>query len=119
MLEIFSNEFQITSRNTSDEERDFYKNLPLELFRILDLFGGNTFNNGLYRVHSFKSSLKWASIIADSFSAYRHKIYPFGFDWMGRQFCTNTSSDAIFMFDPATFEDLKSEEGIISFHNET
>lgn len=119
MIKKFLDRFFITSeRSIPEEGKDFYKNLPLELFKILDLFGGDTFNNGLYRIHSFESSVRWALIIADYFNHYRHKIYPFGFDWMGRQFCLSTSNDILFMFDPATAESFELRQTLTLLHNE-
>jgi hypothetical protein len=119
MIKIFLDRFNITSKRSIVEEgNDFYKNLPVELFKVLDLFGGATFNNGLYRLHSFESSARWALIVADYFNQYRHKIYPFGFDWMGRQFCLSTSNDIIFMFDPATGESFELRHTLAILHNE-
>jgi len=119
MIKIFLDRFNITSkRSIAEEGKDFYKNLPVELFQLLDLFGGATFNNGLYRIHSFGSSVQWALIIAEYFGQYRNKIYPFGFDWMGRQFCLSTSSDILFMFDPATGESFELRQALTLLHDE-
>lgn len=119
MIKAFLNFFNLTSRKeTTGEGNEFYKDLPLELFEILEKYGGATFNNGLYRIHSFKSSVKWALITAEYFSQYQNKIYPFGFDWMGRQFCLSTSNDILFMFDPGTGESFELKQTLTLLHNE-
>ncbi len=120
MLTRFSDKFIITtSSSTVDEDKDFYRDLPKELFELMNSFGGSSFNNGLYRIHSFKSSMQWSLLIAEYFNQYNHKIYPFSFDWMGRQFCLSISnSNTIYMFDPATGEDFELQQTIYSFHNE-
>lgn len=119
MIDTFSHKFNITSKsNIIEKGKDFYKDLPVELFNLLDSFGGSTFNNGLYRIHSFASSVQWALIIAEYFNQYQHKIYPFGFDWMGRQFCLSTSNDILFMFDPATGGVFELRQTLTLLHDE-
>lgn len=118
-MKAFLQKFNRTSEErTPEREKDFYKNLPPELFDLLDQCGGATFNHGLYRIHSFDSSVKWALIISAYFSQYQHKIYPFGFDWMGRQFCLSTSGDILYMFDPGTGQDFEFQQTLTLLHNE-
>lgn len=119
MFNFFLNKFCITQRIDVNEDKSFYKNLPTELFNLIDLFGGSSFSNGLYRIHTFRTSLQWSLLIGECFPAYQSKIYPFGFDWMGRQFCIdNDNKGIIFMFDPAMWEDLKMKKQLSTFHNE-
>ena len=81
--------------------------------------GGCSFNLGLYRTHNFNSSLRWAINISDFFPKYKHKIIPFGYDWVGRQFAIDTQKKGvIYMFDPATAEDFELEQSLAQFHNE-
>ncbi len=119
MIETFLHKFKRTSEERIVEQgKDFYKDLPTELFKLIDQCGGVTFNQGLYRIHSFESSIKWALTIADYFNQYQHKIYPFGFDWMGRQFCLGTSGDILYMFDPATGQNFELRQTLTLLHNE-
>jgi len=77
-----------------------------------------TFRGGLYRTHAIISSIHWAIIIENYFPAYLGKIIPFGYDWMGRQFCNYKGDpNLILMFDPATVEGYELEQNIIDFHN--
>lgn len=78
--------------------------------------GGNTFNNGLYRIHTFRNSVKWSLLMAEYFKEYANKFYPFGFDWLGRQFCL--SGDTVIVFDMATGEIYQMQQSIASFHDE-
>jgi hypothetical protein len=118
MVRIFLDTFKKTSQVPSIGDSDFFKNLPANLFQLLELFGNSSFNYGLYRIHSFESSVKWSILLGNYFKGYTNKIYPFGFDWMGRQFAINELGDSIFMFDPATMEDLVMKKDVLSFHNE-
>ncbi len=114
----FFETFSITEKGSPQNDKDFYKDLPKELFETLDLYGGDTFNNGLYRVHSFKSSVKWSLLLGEYFTAYQSKVYPFGFDWMGRQFTLNKEGNMIFVFIPATLEVFEIEKTLSIFHKE-
>jgi hypothetical protein len=119
MFKPFSDKFYITvDNNNLSEDKGFYKDLPSELVELLNSFGGSTINYGLYRIHTFKSSLQWSLLISEYFTNYEHQIYPFGFDWMGRQFCLNKTASTIYMFDPATGEDFKLEQSLSLFHND-
>lgn len=118
ILRNFLSKFNETEQHSVEEDKSFYKDLPSELYELLKLEGGATFDNGLYRVHTFTSSLKWSLLIAEFFNDYSNKIYPFGFDWMGRQFCLRSSGDMLLMFDPATGEAFELEQTISLLHNE-
>lgn len=117
-MNFFLKGLNITSKGFLQEDVDFYKNLPKALFETLSLYGGDTLNKGLYRIHSFRSSVKWSLLLGEYFMGYQGEIYPFGFDWMGRQFCINKENNIIFMFDPATLEDFKMEMSLSLFHKE-
>lgn len=118
MLNNFLNTFKETGRIVIEEDKSFYKDLPSELYGLLEMHAGATFDKGLYRVHTFNGSLKWSLLIAEFFNDYANKIYPFGYDWMGRQFCSKTSGDMLFMFDPATGEAFELEQTIELLHDE-
>lgn len=101
-----------------NENEDFFKSLPFELHELIRKFGGKCFFNGGYRVHTFQTSVKWNFIISEYFKNYSQKIYPFSFDWMGRQFCLSILNDSnIYMFDPSTGEDFILNQSIAQFHN--
>jgi len=118
MLEIFLTKFGITSKQPRDEDDDIFTGLPSELFELFKLIGGATFDRGLYRLHTFKSSVKWSIRLAEYFPSYKNQIFPFGYDWLSRQFCIDKSNQFVFMFDPATVEDFKLEKSLSAFHNE-
>ncbi len=117
MLQDFLRKFNMTEQITPEEDKLFYKDLPSEFYSLIDLLGGTAFDNGLYRVHSFKSSVNWSLLIADFFNDYSNRIYPFGYDWMGRQFCLKSSGEILLMFDPATGQVFELKQSIISLHN--
>lgn len=100
------------------ESRDLVASLPRELSALFEECGGRCYGRGLYKIHSLGSSLHWSMLIGKYFPGYARRILPFGFDWMGRQFCIDkTNEKIIFMFDPATAEDFEVHTTLAEFHN--
>jgi hypothetical protein len=118
MFKAFLTKFSITSEYPRGKDEDIFSSVPFELFELLRLMGGSTFDKGLYRIHTFKSSVKWSIQLADYFPSYKNQIFPFGYDWLSRQFCIDKSNQVIYMFDPATIEDFKLNKSLSAFHNE-
>ncbi|MBS1511486.1 MAG: DUF1851 domain-containing protein [Bacteroidetes bacterium] len=114
----FLDNYIVTFKEAIKDDKSLYGETPKELFEFINSFGGYTFSNGLYRIHSFSSSLKWAILLGSYFPGYKNNIFPFAFDWMGRQFCMSNNGRTIFMFDPATLEDFIMEQSLNGFHDE-
>jgi hypothetical protein len=97
---------------------EFSPSLPSELSALFEECGGRCYGGGLYKIHSLGSSLYWSMLISNYFPKYTGKILPFGFDWMGRQFCIDkVNGKLIFMFDPATAEDFEVHTTLVEFLN--
>ncbi|MDY6994763.1 MAG: DUF1851 domain-containing protein, partial [Pseudomonadota bacterium] len=54
-------------------------------------YGGATFNEGLYRLHSVQDILKWSQLIEEVFTSYKGRAICFGCDWLGRHFALDKS----------------------------
>lgn len=92
--------------------------LPGNIAAFFTECGGCVFNNGSYKTHSKKSSDDWISLIGEYYTDYKNRILPFGFDWMGRQYAVDTTSDHnLLMFDPSTGEVFELPQSIEAFHN--
>ena len=118
MLKKFENKFTIAPKNGgSNNFQEKGNKFTQQLFEVINLYGGMTINNGLYRIHTFESSLIWTKNIEDYFTDYKGLIIPFGFDWMGRQFCISKgNAQQLFMFDPSSGEDFELEQNVMLFH---
>jgi len=97
------------------------KQIPFKYTELLLDIGGTTYNNGLYTLHTFESSLKWADLISEYIEGFKDEILPFAFDWLGRQFgVPREGYEDIYMFDPV---DLSGgailRENLMEFHNES
>lgn len=116
MFRKFESEFDeyLTIENTLIE----MKSIPFKYKELLLEYGGKSFDQGLYTIHTFRDSLKWTDLLSHYFEKYDGEVISFAHDWMGRQFCVPTkSNECIIVFDPATLEDLFVNENLIDFHN--
>lgn len=96
------------------------KEIPFKYTELLLDVGGVSYNKGLYTIHTFESSLKWAKILSAYFEGYKNEILPFAFDWWGRQYCVPKKGyESIYVFDPIDLKDYFLEENLIDFHNIT
>ncbi len=57
-----------------------------ELYAAL---AGSCLNGGLYRVHTAPGAARWAELAWDELPAFRGRAWPFGVDWLGRQFAVD------------------------------
>jgi len=104
--------------NLSETREEFNWNVPQSLKDLIYECNSSSIGDGLYRIHSIDSSIHWAVIIEKYYPAYLGKLLPFGYDWLGRQFCIHRDrADLILMFDPSTAEDFQLEESLLDFHN--
>jgi hypothetical protein len=80
--------------------------------------GGVSINKGLYRVHTRASSQLWSDNIRLYFPEIRKTVFPFGYDWLGRQYgIIQGVEHVIVMFDPATVEYYELAADLKDFHN--
>lgn len=111
------------SFNKSDEvllKIDQHANGFAEMFSI---YGGESFGNGLYRLHKISEFSYWNNMIGRAFPEYENGIYCFGYDWLGRQFALDQgrikgNMYEILMFEPGTGEVLEIPCNFLEFHNE-
>jgi len=81
--------------------------------------GGSNFRNGLYKIHTPKTSIHWGALIRNAYPLYEASVIPFAYDWMGRQFAVDyRRGDVIQVFDSATVEYFEIYKNLVTFHNE-
>lgn len=86
----------------------------------MESFQGQTFGDGVYRVHRLEEVDEWTSRIIQAFPSFKDQVIVFGYDWMGRQFAIDkTNKNEIIIFDtgfgealaiPFTFEMFHEKE---------
>jgi len=93
---------------------------PADWTAFIDQFGGQSFENGLYRVIRGEDRETWLARVASVFPAYADRIICFGFDWLGRVFAIDygepRESD-ILLFEPGTTMALEIPMSLAEFHN--
>jgi hypothetical protein len=119
MYEPFKKYFaELEIKENSKEDLALFEQLPQQLFCLFSELGGKSFERGLYKIHKVTSSIRWSLKIESYYTTYKKKVYPFGYDWLGRQFCVSSEdSSHLLMFDPATGEYFTLEQDLIGFHN--
>jgi hypothetical protein len=89
---------------------------------FVETYGGKSFNNGLYRVHSGPAMERWTAIVTAAFPKYKERAFCFSYDWLGRHFAldfTRLEADQllILMFEPGTGQALELPVSFDNFHN--
>jgi hypothetical protein len=82
--------------------------------------GGRTFSSGLYRTHTEQSASRLADHISAAFPEAPPHEAPYGYDWLGRQFCARTDdvTASTLMFEPGTGEVLEIPVPFSDIHDE-
>ncbi len=105
----------ISVRN-EDNLSDYFL-IDKQVSDLLKSYGGCSFSNGLFRIHSFETMQKWQRIVESSFGSYKGNFLLFGFDWAGRQFGKQIDNEVIYLFDINFDEVYKLETTISDFFN--
>lgn len=89
---------------------------------LADEFAGRSFRAGLYRIHDAYSGPKAQALVSFGFPKYEKQVFPFGCDWLGRQFCVDgrraASEAPVLLFEPGTGEVLEIPASFATFHND-
>ncbi|WP_311215329.1 MULTISPECIES: T6SS immunity protein Tdi1 domain-containing protein [unclassified Arthrobacter] len=117
MLEIFSTKFEVTDGTPGNPSVG-----SDTVSYLFARYGGCTFNNGLYRVHSAESSKNMARTLADAYPEFSFPFIPFGFDWLGRQFILDLRSGKrdpeILLLEPGTGYALEIPRSFSTYHDD-
>lgn len=84
-------------------------------------FAGCTFENGIYRLHDAKTGPSAESWVAEFFPQFASRACPFAYDWLGRQFATDSArieggERLVLLFEPGTGEVLEIPFSFGAFH---
>lgn len=94
---------------------------PPEVRALFEIFGGGSFNGGIYRIVSTRMAVNLNDVVARTFPQFGGKINCFGVDWLGRLFAQDKNRlvdglPGVVMFEPGTREVLRIPCNIVSFH---
>lgn len=89
----------------------------------LDVAGGHSFVGGLYRVHTKTSASASDALVRHAFPEFAGRLACFAYDWLGRQFATDsgrgkTEDPEVMLFEPGTGEALEIPVPFSRFHDE-
>lgn len=115
MFDKFIEYFNITATSSNE-------NNPLANFR--NMFEGQSFNNGAFRVLKNEDIDIWREKISLAFPKFTNKFEPFAFDWLGRFYCikidheTQDETPQIYFFNIGHNQNLLIPVNLIEFLNE-
>lgn len=82
--------------------------------------GGRTFASGLYRIHTEQSATQMARYLDEAFLYAPPHTAPYGYDWLGRQFCARHEDEEspTLIFEPGTGEILDIPVPFSAIHDQ-
>jgi hypothetical protein len=102
----------------TNEIKEFVESDYPSLLPVFEKIGGHSFENGLFRIHTFGSSANWSNLLREYFPECGFNFYCFGYDWMGCMYCFSLDDEPIvYIFDPADMETREAEATIELFFN--
>lgn len=117
MLETFGTRFLVTHGTPGPASAN-----RVNVAYLFARYGGCTFNDGLYRVHSAESSRKASAMVSMAYPEFGFPIIPFGFDWLGRQFVldlrSGKSDPDVLLLEPGTGEWFEIPRKFSSYHDD-
>ena len=93
-----------------------------DLKAFFSLFGGQSFNGGIYRVVDPVDLPVWQARIHLAFPEFNGRIVCFAYDWLGRAFALDIKrlvdgEPGVLLFEPGTGETLEVPSNLLTFHN--
>jgi hypothetical protein len=90
---------------------------------VMARFAGCTFDEGLYRLHDAESSAAARKLIETAFPDHVERVLPFGYDWLGSQFCLDDQrregdEPLVVILEVGTGEVLQVQQTFAGFHDE-
>jgi hypothetical protein len=126
MHQSFEKQYLPTSRadcvisGLETQAPEMIRHMP-DAVAFLAQYEGTTFNRGVYRLLSLQTTDKWNRLIIDAFPDYEGRIWPFGYDWLGRMFVldkqtTEGGHPSVLMMEPGTGHVLEIPSNFETFH---
>ena len=90
------------------------------LYDLISQYGGYTFNNGLFRIHTFEYVDKWTALMTEYFEDEENPfdMICFAANWQGIMYCVDKTNSKITYLDPATCEWFSADHSLQLFFDE-
>jgi hypothetical protein len=124
-MEQFFGKYTVTysANNIIGEKEHFLKDYGNKIDFIYDFItkhGGKTFDNGLFKIHTFEYLCKWTKLLSEYFKTEikSFDMVCFASNWQGLMYCVDYQNKNIIYFDPATCEYFKAEFSLDELFND-
>lgn len=122
MFKLFRDVFQRDQREDLTSVGTAQSSGNLDVDQLLDLHGGSSFNQGMYRIISATAVARWAQRATSAFPSFADRVTPFGVDWLGRLFALDSGRHmdgrpAVVMLEPGTGQALEIPCDLGAFHD--
>lgn len=121
MYDKFNKSFQLDNDLSELNKSGSFSSPDSDLKELMNQLGGQSFNQGLYRIISPERIVYWNEMVALGYPNHKNKINCFGMDWLGRIFALSAgrlveNKSGIVLFEPGTAQVLNIPCNLESFH---
>jgi len=121
-LDQFNQAFAITANPGAESHPVFPASTEQDVRDLISLYGGRTFEHGLYRILRADQLAEAREAMELVFPEFRGRIEPFGFDWLGRHFALDrgrvaNGSAQVLMLEVGAGEAMQIPASVADFHN--
>lgn len=116
-LEKYSYSYSEPNQNINKETfKDEYKAFSF-IYDLIYQYGGDVFNKGLFKIHTFEYIQKWTNLITKNYFKKEiegQELICFASNWQGCMYCVNSENNLITYFDPATCDFFSADNTSIT-----
>jgi hypothetical protein len=121
VYERFRERFSVDSSDKAVRVDRSVESGEAHLRELFAQFGGDSFNDGLYRVMDAGASDSWSKLVGQAFPTFSGAVTCFGFDWLGRIFALDARRlveglPGVVMLEPGTGQALEIPCNVHNFH---
>ena len=118
----FADAFQVVDHSATGQAWTPDNVEPRGFAEFMRDYAGATVAEGAYRIHTSDSAQSSKRLMDAAFPEFADRCFPFGFDWLGRQFAldahrTEGGEALVMLLEVGTGQALEIPTGFASFHN--
>lgn len=116
-LEKYSHSYSEPNQNINKETFQHKYHAFSFIYDLIYQYGGDVFDNGLFKIHTFAYLEKWTNLITNHYFKKEiegQELICFASNWQGCMYCVNSANNLITYFDPATCDFFSADNTSIT-----